>query len=309
MKVAIIDLGTNTFNMLIVELNNDKTFNTLLNTKSAVMLGEEGINEGYISDKAFTRAYSVLRGFSQLLQEFKCEKVVAFGTSAIRGASNSEEFISKIADDLNIHIEPISGDQEAQYIYEGVAQAIQFTKENYLIIDIGGGSVEFIIANKEEMLWKKSLKLGGARLMERFKPSDPMQSSEVDTITHYLRGELKVLSDVLQKYPVSRLVGSSGAFDSFAEMIYYTKTGLMLPNTTTRYFMTTLEYFNLHQQILSKDRRHRLDMPGMDAVRVDTILMAGILTKVVLEISKVPAIIQASYSLKEGVAVKLAKEL
>ena len=106
--------------------------------------------------------YTVLRGFRQLINEFKCEKTVAFGTSAIRSATNSGPFINKVSEELNIQIETISGQQEAEYIYQGVSQAIQFTDDSFLIMDIGGGSIEFIIANKDIVLWKQSLQLGGA---------------------------------------------------------------------------------------------------------------------------------------------------
>ncbi|MGD9992971.1 MAG: hypothetical protein AB7S69_06700 [Salinivirgaceae bacterium] len=305
MRTAIIDLGTNTFNLLIVNAAAKQDLQVLLNTKSAVMLGQEGINDGYISDKAFARAYGVLRDFSDLVRQFKCEKLIAFGTSAIRSASNSDAFITKIAKDLNICIEPISGAQEAEYIYYGVSQAIPFTDENYLILDIGGGSNELIIANKDGISWKESFALGGARLLERFKPSDPITPEQIAQINSYLEKELEPLFGAVNTHGVSKLVGSSGAFDTFADMLHYELTGLPLDKTRLSNEISLKQFQRIYRLITASKRSDRLMIPGMEALRVDTIVMASIFTRLVLERTGVNQIIQSAYSLKEGVARQL----
>lgn len=307
MRAGIIDLGTNTFNLLIADLAKGKAFESLLNTKSAVMLGDEGINEGYISDKAFSRAYAVLRGFSQQIKDFNCDKIVAFGTSAIRTATNSEAFITKIREDLGIDIEPITGQQEAEYIYRGVSQAVEFSDDNYLILDIGGGSIEFIIANNFLVLWKQSLKLGGARLLEKFKPSDPIALDQTAHIEAYLNEELEPLVNAIKQFPVTKLIGSSGAFDSYAEMVHYKLTHETLSKTETRYPISIEQFKDLYQELLGKDQKERFLIPGLEALRVNTIVMSSILTQVVLDLTNVESIIQSSYSLKEGVAAQLVK--
>lgn len=305
MSAAIIDLGTNTFNLLIVNYNPDKTFKVLLNTKSAVMLGQEGINNGYISDKAFSRAYAVLRDFSEIITQFKCQKIKAFGTSAIRSASNSQEFITKIAEDLNIHIQPISGDQEAEYIYLGVKEAVTFESENFLILDIGGGSNEFIIANKDKMLWKQSFPIGGARLLEKFQPSDPITENEIIAINSYLNTTLMPLFEATQKYPVTKLVGSSGAFDTFAEILHHENYGFPLDKTKTSNRITIDGFQRLYWTIITSNKEQRLQIPGLEAIRVDTVVMATVFTKFVIDKIKMFEIIQSAYSLKEGVASQL----
>ncbi len=307
MRAGIIDLGTNTFNLLIADLTKGKPFESLLNTKSAVMLGDEGINQGYISDKAFSRAYTVLRGFSQQIKDFNCDKVVAFGTSAIRSASNSEAFISKISEDFGINIEPITGQQEAEYIYRGVSQAVEFSDDNYLILDIGGGSIEFIIANNFLVLWKQSLSLGGARLLEKFKPSDPIALDQISHIEAYLSDELEPLVNAIKQFPVTKLIGSSGAFDSYAEMIHYKLTREALSKTETKYPISIEQFKNVYQELIQKNRDDRYQIPGLEAIRVNTIVMSSILTQVVLNLTNVESIIQSSYSLKEGVAAQLVK--
>lgn len=306
MRTGIIDLGTNTFNILIADTNDGREFEVLLNTKSAVMLGQEGINSGYISDKAFTRAYAVIRDFSQLIQEFRCHKVVAYGTSAIRGASNSDAFISKIARDFNIQIETISGEQEADFIYYGVRQAVPFTDENYLILDIGGGSNELIIANNEGMLWKDSFKLGGARLLEMFRPENPIAPARIEAVTIYLHQELKPLAKALEKYPVTQLVGSSGAFDTYAAMIYHRQKGYPISKALLNFHISLEQFDEIYHLMTTTTREDRLIIPGFEALRVDTIVMASVFTKYILGLSKVKGIIQSTYSLKEGVLSQLS---
>lgn len=302
MKIGIIDLGTNTFNILIAEIEEGKSFDVLLNTKSPVMLGSEGINEGYISDKAFTRAYAVLRDFKQLIDQFKCDKVVAFGTSAIRSASNSDNFINKIKQDFGIEIETISGDKEATYIYQGVSQAVEFTDENYLILDIGGGSNEFIIANKNGVLWQHSFALGGARLLDKINPSDPITQNEIDLLNLYLNKELTILVDALKKYKVTQLVGSSGAFDSFAKILHRKKFNEPMPVSVLSNVITLNEFKTIYNEIIPTQRIERLMILGLESVRVDTIVMSVLFTEYTLKLSGVKGIIQSSYSLKEGVA-------
>lgn len=302
MRLGVIDLGTNTFNILIAEISEGEKIKYLLNTKSAVMLGRGGLSEGYISDRIFNRAFDVLSDFREMLNEFQCEKVVAFGTSAIRSARNSNEFIGKVEKELNIVIEPISGDKEAEYIYHGVKEAVSFTDENYLILDIGGGSNEFIIANKNELLWKHSFPLGGARLLERFKPSDPIEDIEIKEINHYLKSELKTLSEALANYPITKLVGSSGAFDSFAEIIHYKKHKTTLSKAIESTAISLPDFNALYNEIIESSRTERLMMPGLEPIRVDTIVMASVFTNLSLDISGASEIIQSSFSLKEGVA-------
>ena len=309
MKHGIIDLGTNTFNILIVEHFKDGSFDILLNIESPVMLGKEGINDGYISDKAFARAFNTLNDFKQSIDYYNCDRIIAFGTSAIRSASNADEFINKVDTELNIKIKSISGDQEAEYIYHGIKQSIDFTDENYLILDIGGGSNEFIIANSKELLWKHSFPLGVARLLERFKPSDPISELTINSINHYLSSELKILQEILTKYSVSKLIGASGAFDSFANILHYKKTGSALPKTTISSHISLNIFTSLYEEIINTTEKDRRLILGLGNIRIDSIVMAIIFTNFTIKLSNIDEIIHSSYSLKEGVAAIENKKL
>ncbi|MCE9538076.1 MAG: phosphatase, partial [Bacteroidetes bacterium] len=167
-RIAVIDLGTNTFNLLIVEVSSDKTYELVFQTKISVKLGEGGINKGFIAPLPFNRGIDALKVHKQTIEKYNVGKVYAIATSAIRGASNGAEFVAKANEECNIDVQVISGDKEAETIYYGVRDAVKMSDEVSLIIDIGGGSTEFIIANKHQIFWKQSFLLGVARLLEMF---------------------------------------------------------------------------------------------------------------------------------------------
>jgi len=131
-----------------------------------------------------------LQEFKRKLDGLKVEKVLAFGTSALRNAKNSKEIIDKIKSTTGIETQIISGDEEAGLIYKGVDLALHFGNERSLIIDIGGGSVEFIIGNGEEIFWKQSFEIGAQRLLERFQKHDPILPTEIDEINLYFQESL-----------------------------------------------------------------------------------------------------------------------
>ena len=152
MRVAIIDMGTNTFHLLLAELSVG-AFKITYREKVPVKIGMGGINQGYITADAMGRALTTMRSFKNTVKEFKVEKVMAFGTSALRNARNGEEVAKKIESETGIQTQIISGLKEAEYIYKGTTAAIKMGLGKCLIMDIGGGSVEFIIGNEKEIFW------------------------------------------------------------------------------------------------------------------------------------------------------------
>ena len=192
-RIAVIDLGTNTFNLLIVEVSPDRSYQHIFQTKISVKLAEGGIHKGFIAPIPFQRGIDALKIHKETIEKYKVSNILAFATSAIRGASNGAEFVAKAKKEIDVDIQVISGDKEAEFIYYGVRSAVEMNDQTSLIIDIGGGSTEFIIATKEKVFWKQSFLLGAARLLELFSPSDPITSKEIETITDYLQKELQPL--------------------------------------------------------------------------------------------------------------------
>lgn len=308
-KVAIIDLGTNTFNVLIGQFNASNQFERIAEDKIAVKLGEGGINKGIIATEAFNRGIIALEQYKQLTNDLQVSNVYLFATSAIRNASNGIEFAETVKQKFNWNINIIDGNTEAQYIYYGVRNALSLGKEPTLIMDIGGGSTEFIIANHNEVLWKKSYELGAARLLEKFNPSEPITPSEIETIFSYLDSHLNELKEEVEKHHINILVGSSGSFDSYADVIldrYYGGKNLN-GNTTMDFSMQ--EFNETYQLFIRSNREQRTKIKGLVAMRIDMIVIASLLIKFIVDRFQIKHIRLSTYSLKEGVLWAIQNKL
>ena len=296
MKTAIIDLGTNTFNLLIVEGST-----TLFKTKIAVKLGEGGITKGYIAEASFQRGFDALKKHLQTIESYQVDRTLAFATSAIRSASNGVDFVARVKTELGLHIEVIDGEKEAELIYLGVQQALDLGDGNKLIMDIGGGSTEFIICNKKEIFWKQSFQLGVARLLEYFQPQDPITSTEVKLIEVYLEDTLTPLWAALQKFPCDTLVGSSGSFDTLSDVIAHQFYDTAILKGKTTYNFKLSDYYWLHDYFLKSNLKERLNTPGMIPMRADMIVISSIFINYLLKRQKMLSMKLSTYALKEGV--------
>jgi len=307
MRIAIIDLGTNTFNILLVQVADDKVCKTIFQTKIPVKLGEGGINSGFIAEIPFQRGIDALVQYKQIISQYAIDKVLAFATSAIRSASNGNEFVKVAKEKSGITIDVISGDREAELIYYGVRSAVKMSNETSLIIDIGGGSTEFIIGNKDTIFWKQSFLLGAARLLELFNPSDPILDTEVETVKNYLRNELQPLFQAVEKFPIVELIGSSGSFDSLAEMIahrFYTPDIL---DNKTEYEFKLDDCIAIYDLIVKSTKAERLAMKGLVQMRVDMMVISSILVHFVVAEFGIKKMRLSTYSLKEGVLYEFLK--
>jgi len=298
MRTAIIDLGTNTFNLLIRE---GETGDILLNTKIAVKLGEGGINSNTIAAAAFERGLSALKTHQRTIAENKVEQTYAFATSAIRSASNGQEFVNQALQQCGVHINVIDGQKEAELIYHGVKNATTLTEEPTLIMDIGGGSTEYIIANNNGVLWMESFDLGASRLLEKFNPSDPITVGEIAQIEEYLTHELSPLWEACNNYPVKSLTGSSGSFDTLAAMVQEAFPNAGYNPQATSYTFSKQQYLAVAQKMIDFTLKQRLATPGMIPMRADMIVMACLQINLVLNKLGIDNLKLSTYALKEGV--------
>jgi exopolyphosphatase/guanosine-5'-triphosphate,3'-diphosphate pyrophosphatase len=218
-RIAIIDLGTNTFHLLIADVK-ESGYRIIYRDRLAVKIGMGGINRGVITESGLRRAMLALQSFRNTMDKMHTDKVYAFGTSALRNAKNSHEVVEKIKLVTGIEVNVISGDREAELIYFGVNAAVDLGDEPSLIIDIGGGSVEFIIANNKSIFWKESFEIGAQRLLEKFQHHDPILKDEVVALNQHLDQSLTNLREMLELFKPTVLVGSSGTFDTLSDIFW-----------------------------------------------------------------------------------------
>ncbi len=309
MRIAVIDLGTNTFHLLIADVLSGGSYKKNFVTRAIVKLGKGGIGRNIIADASFRKGIKTISHFSNLIIEHKVEKVFAFATSAIRSAKNRNEFTKEVKNRTGIRIKVIDGDEEATLIYLGVKQCVDLGNSPKLIIDIGGGSTEFIIADKKKIYWKHSFNIGASRLLEKFKPSDPITSKEIKMLEAYFDSTLKPLKEAVKKYPVTALVGSSGSFDTLAEIIGYKFHGKNPIRTLNSYQFYLLEYRIIHEQLLKSTTAQRKKMKGLISMRVDMIVVASICINYVLNQFKLKEMVVSKYALKEGALFSVSSKL
>jgi exopolyphosphatase/guanosine-5'-triphosphate,3'-diphosphate pyrophosphatase len=302
-RIAIIDLGTNTFHLLIVEIKDKKPSVIHLETIPA-SLGEGGMKDGNIKSSAFDRGLEALKQFRRQIELHQVNKVKALATSALRSASNGAKFIDQVLSDTGIQIELIDGNREAELIYSAVSAAINLGSHTSLIMDIGGGSVEFIICNQEQIFWKKSYDIGAARLMNQFHHSDPISKSDMEDLQAYLNTVLEDLKNEIQKFNPIQLIGSAGAFETYASLIdVHFKASFERPE----FNIDLKEFEKIAQFIIESKQEERAKNPAIPEIRVNMIVIACLLTRYVLSLHPFQELKLSTYSMKEGVLFEMIK--
>ena len=309
MRIAVIDLGTNTFNLFVAEIISSSEHKKIFKTKVPVKLGEGGMAKSKIATAAFARGMDALRKYKKLMDDFNVEQIFAFATSAIRSASNGKKFVDTAKKEMGITINVISGEREADFIYKGVSHALEIGQDASLILDIGGGSNEFIIATSETVLWRQSFDLGVSRMLEKFKPSDPISEAEIKKMEKYFESELATLFEAVQNNPVKELIGSSGSFDTFADMIAHKFHSPEILKGKTEYEFNVSEFSEIHNQLLKSTKAERMQTKGLVEMRVDMIVIGSVFVNFILTKLQLNKMRLSTYSLKEGVLHELMSKL
>ncbi|MDN3588415.1 exopolyphosphatase [Pedobacter aquatilis] len=303
MRFAVIDLGTNTFHLIIAENLNGK-FELLYKTNVPVKLGEGRINENIIIPDAFQRGIDALKDFRKTIDEFRVDKIRATATSAVRSASNGKNFVAAVKTEALIDIEIISGDDEARLIYEGVKLSGAI-KNLSLIMDIGGGSIEFILCNTESLIWKKSYNIGAARLLQQFFKSDPISDDDKNSILHHVQNQLTELFEICEQHQPKTLIGSAGAFETFAELVNLKNKQDKSISRLTTYDFNYEDYIHTTLKIINSTHQQRAEMQGIIPLRVDMIVIAALITNYVMGRLKINELKLSTYDLKMGVLASM----
>ena len=228
--------------------------------------------------------------------------IQVIGTSALRGAINRNEFIERVKNLLGWEIEIIDGELEAELIFKGVRLSLPDRIGKYLILDIGGGSIEFILADNNNIIWKKSFNIGIARALETLQMSDPPTFSEILAFEHWFDKHLQELWSIYEQYQPQTLVGCSGAFDTFMDIHEKAVPDLKIRGVSE---FSLIAYWQIHNRLINSDQETRSKMKGMDQMRVEMIVIASVFTNFILKRLQVKKLLHTHNSLKEGVMERL----
>ena len=218
MKIGTIDIGTNSMRLLIADYKNNK----IENRKKYInitRIGQGVDDKGYITEEALERNLNALKEFADKCIEEKCEKVYCMGTSALRDSKNGQDFVNRAKELTNIDVKIICGEEESNLGFMGVLEGAGGDKSNYiLVLDIGGGSTEFIVGNEDGIKFCKSENVGALRMTEKFITTNPISDEEFNKMSDFIEKTISSTLDKIKGMHVSKLVGIGGAITSLSAM-------------------------------------------------------------------------------------------
>ncbi|WP_026899121.1 Ppx/GppA phosphatase family protein [Daejeonella oryzae] len=300
MKAAVIDIGTNTFHLLIAEGRSSGIYNFLHQETIPVKLGEGGITKGILTDAAIERGIAAIKKFKGIIEDHQISSIKIIATAAVRSASNGQKFIDRVYTETGLKINIVNGNEEAELIYTGVKWGLNLKSEKCLIMDIGGGSVEFIICNSTGLIWKKSYPIGAAKLMALYHRSDPISPDEIKTIQNHLDEILVELQKECALHSPQLLIGSSGAFETFAELLARKFAKEENPHYQKEFEMNVGQFKEMASELLRSTHNQRASNPAIIPVRVDMIIVSTVLTLYILDKLQLTQLKLSAYALKEG---------
>lgn len=301
-RVAAVDIGTNSFHAVIVDIYPDGSFYTIDKLKEMVLLAEKGI-ENRLSDAAMERALAALYKIKTLCDHQGAEHILSYATSAIREAENGGEFIQRVIDEVGIKIIAIPGRVEAELIGLAVQHGVEMPQQPSLIMDIGGGSVEYILADKEKFYHLSSKKMGVARMTAKFVDNDPISEEEIKMLTGYFKNNLTDVAQAFALHRASFLIGSSGTMENIGLMIAWRKN--QSPYMSVNEFeFTAEEFFELYDDVIPMDYKERSGLKGLDEKRISLLPAGLVLVHYVLKNFGIKRVKISSQALREGIILR-----
>ncbi len=304
-NIAAIDIGTNSFHLIVVRVKGDGNFEIIDREKEVIRLSEGSRGDiKNINPEAIKRAVNSLKRFKGIADAYNAS-VRAVATSAVRESHNKNEFIKEVFDETGIEIEVISGNEEARLIYLGVLKAVPIFNKKSLVFDIGGGSTEFIIGKKGVSLYNASTKIGAVRLTQKFFPDFIVTDSRIKECSKWVEGELYQVVESIKSEGFQICAGSSGTIMSAGFMINAMRNKSSNGNgLLNNYEFTKDELEKIYKEVLSRktvDKRKKI--PGLDEKRVDIIPAGIIILKTIFEMLGIEKMIISGYALREGTII------
>ncbi|OGQ81414.1 MAG: hypothetical protein A3F90_14500 [Deltaproteobacteria bacterium RIFCSPLOWO2_12_FULL_60_19] len=298
-RFAAIDLGTNTILLLVVELEKNGSFQVITDRAEIARLGEGVDRTGEISPSGEERSFATLKDYLRACKELGVDEIVVAGTSALRDARNGAAFIQRLKRELGLELRVLSGEDEARYSYLAVDRGLRLNAADVLVVDVGGGSTEFIWAKAGALHRSASLNLGSVRLTERFFHSDPPQAEECARVAATIDPEIRGL---LHRWgrtgPFDVMVGIAGTFTTLAAVMKGIKTyshsevhGSVLPLAEVE------RQVRLYQ---TKTVAERKQIAGLEPKRADVILAGALLIERIMKLFGMDSVTVSDQGIRYG---------
>jgi exopolyphosphatase/guanosine-5'-triphosphate,3'-diphosphate pyrophosphatase len=301
MRIAAIDIGTNSIHMIVVQVRPDLSFEVIDREKDMVRLGAGGLDGKSLTPTAMGAAMQTLAKFRRLAESNKVDEIVAAATSATREADNGGDFIAEVARQTGIRIRVISGTEEARLIHLAAGYGVDVGGNTAVVIDIGGGSVELTLGTATHLTLGKSFKVGVIRLTERFVKSDPLSRHDERRLSKHLNKEMGAHLDQIAASGFDRVIGTSGTILSLGALAL--TDGDAAPDELRNRRVSSKALRRLRKRLVEADIEERLHMPGLDPRRADLSVAGSVLLDTILRRLGAEDLTLCDLALREGLVL------
>ena len=302
MRIAALDLGTNSFHLLVADVRSDGEFEALTREKAMIRLGDVVAREGRIAADAADGAVDTVRHFKLLADAAGATETHACATSAIRQAANGDALVDRIEAETGVQVEVISGRREAELIFGAIRASVLLDPAPALCFDLGGGSLEIMVGDAGGLQWSTSENLGVGRLTAEFVRSDPLSKPDRRALQARITEALEPVAEEVRPFAPRLTVGSSGTLLDLAHMVA-ARRAVDVPVSLNQLRFTRDEFRPLHQEILSSKAGERLRMEGLEARRVDLIPAGSLLLATAMDLFDIDAMTVSEWALREGIVL------
>ena len=301
MRLAAIDIGTNSVHMIIVRVRPDFSFEVVDREKEMVRLGAGGLDGKKLTPEAMTAALQALSKFARLAESHQVDEVLAVATSATREAENGGAFLKAIERRTGIRARIITGTEEARLIHLAAVYGVD-TPKPAVVIDIGGGSVEITRGSGHDVDLARSFKLGVIRLTERFVDADPISNRDERRMVKHIREEVDRYLEHIVEAGFDRVIGTSGTIQSLGTVAAAMETGV-IPQEVRNLRVTAKSLRRLRKMAVDMELEERLRLPGLDPRRADIMVAGAVLLDTLLKSLEASDITLCDLALREGVLI------
>jgi len=302
MRIAAIDIGTNSIHMIVVRVRQDLSFEVIDREKEMVRLGAGGLDGRSLTPTAVTAALQTLSKFKRIAEANHVDEVVAAATSAVREADNGGDFIAQVAKATGINVRVISGTEEARLIHTAASYGVDTGGAPAVVVDIGGGSVEVSLGTANHVSQGRSFKLGVIRLTERFVKSDPLSARDERRLTKYINKEIGPYLNGLARRRFDRVIGTSGTILSLGSLALI-ETGGVGPEDLRNRRVPAKAISKLRRRLTGLDLEARLHVAGLDPRRADIVVAGSVLLDLLLRRLDAAELTLCDLALREGLVL------
>ena len=303
MRVAAMDLGSNSFHLLVADVHADGHIDPLVQEKEMLRLGDVVSRHGVIPPTAADQAVATVRRFRLLAEAAGATEILAKATSAIRRASNGGELVDRIRAETGVHVEVIGGQEEARLIFGALRASVVLDPAPALCFDLGGGSLEVMVGDASSLMWATSVPLGVARLTADFVHSDPISKPDRRALRDHIVEVLTPVVAEVETFEPKLAVGSSGTLENLAEMVDRAARRGHPGHAEPAHRSTRSEFLTLHKELLASTATERLRIDGLDARRVDLIVAGSMVLATAMELFDFDQLTISEWALREGIVL------